>query len=564
MSQEAKYRLHDSTVAEPLVNRWETWAHLFPPVPSSLHLRDYQIKLLTSYLADPQVHADACANPKLRSGPFVDIPPHRAGEVKKFLQSTEEKLADNLRLAQATIDFQNYLVREAKGQSLDPYYERLPAELRGYVELVYDYYNRPAVRFFEGLLYESPYYKKDLQSFRIFQQQHDNSRSFIMSTPRLPENNQIEWEMPFENSSVDEFFRLNSAPQPLGYIRELLGLPTSSDKTLLSLLSEEPAVIPPEDWNGEEARVRYFGHACVLVEWKGVSILTDPYIGAVPLAGGINRLTYNDLPEKVDYVLITHNHHDHFCLETLLRLRHKIGCLVVPRSSGFFYGDLSLKLLAQKAGFNNVVELDCMESIELPDGEIVAIPFMGEHADLPHSKSGYVIRTGKKRIMFAADSDCLDERMYENVHRSLGQIHTVFLGMECVGAPLSWSCGPFFPIKPARALDQTRRYKGSDSARAQRILAAVEAERIYIYAMGMEPWFEHLLGLAYAEGAVQLRESSNLLTVAKEAGFKAAERLFGKREIILPATSEDAEQEIRETVAPAANTKLTEDTFVFD
>ncbi len=556
----AMYRLHDTTVAEPLVNRWEAWAHLIPPVPASLHLREYQIKLLQSYLADPRVHADVCANPKLRSGPFVDIPPARAGEVQEFLKSTEEKLAANLKLAQGTIEFQNYLVREAKGQSLDPYYERLPAELRGYVELTYDYYNRPAVRFFEGLLYESPYYRSDVQSCRIFRQQHDNSRSFIMSTPRLPESDQIEWNVPFKAAALDEFFRLNTTPQPLGYIRELLGASVTHDELLLSVLSEKPAVVPPETWNGPDARVRYFGHACVLVEWQGVSILTDPYIGVLPLSGGIDRLTYDDLPERIDYVLITHNHHDHFCAETLLRLRHRIGCLVVPRSSGFFYGDLSLKLLAQKIGFKNVVELDCMQSIELPDGEIVAIPFMGEHADLPHSKSGYVVRTGATRIMFAADSDCLDERMYENVRRSLGPIHTVFLGMECVGAPLSWSCGPFFPIKPDRSCDQTRRYKGSDSRRGQRILAAVEAQRLYIYAMGMEPWFEHLLGLAYDEDAVQLSESSNLLNVVREAGFKGAERLFGKREIVLAATSEET---IKETT-PLANAEPTEATFVFD
>jgi L-ascorbate metabolism protein UlaG (beta-lactamase superfamily) len=566
MSRAPVYRLHDSTVAEPLVNRWEAWAHLIPPVPASLHLRDYQIKLLKSYLEDPQVHAEVCANPKLRSGPFVDVPPARAGEVKEFLARTEEIFAPNLKLAQATIDFQNYLVGEAKGQSLDPYYHRLPEALRGYLELTYDYYNRPAVRFFEGLLYESPYYRSDVQSFRILRQQHDNSRSFIMSTPRLPESDQIEWDMPFEDPVVDEFFRLNTTPQPLGYIRELLGVSPANDQLLRSLLSEKPAVVPPETWNGPHTRVRYFGHACALVEWKGVSILTDPYIGVMPVSGGIDRLTYDDLPERIDYVLITHNHHDHFCLETLLRLRHKIGCLVVPRSSGFFYGDLSLKLLAQKVGFKNVVELDSMQSIPLPDGEIVAIPFMGEHADLPHSKSGYVIRTGRTRMMFAADSDCLDEQMYENVRRSLGTIHTVFLGMECVGAPLSWSCGPFFPVKPDRTCDQTRRYKGSDSLRGQKMLAAVGAQRLYIYAMGMEPWFEHLLGLAYDEDAVQLHESSNLLSVARDAGFDDAERLFGKREIILAATSEGDEtlDMTDETTSSGSIEEPTEATFVFD
>lgn len=560
MSRRAVYRLHHSTVVEPLVNRWEAWAQLIPPVPSSLHLREYQIKLLNSYLADPHGHAEMCAKPKLRSGPFVDIVPDRAGEVEGFLKHTEKTLAANLQLAKATIDFQNYLVGEAKGQSLDPYYQQLPDEMRGYVELTYDYYHRPAVRFFEGLLYESPYYRSDVQSFRMLRQQHDNARSFIMSTPRLPESDELEWTAPFDSPAVDDLFRLNSKPQPLGYIRELLGVSPDKADLLLSFLSDEPAAESPETWDGPDARVRYFGHACVLVQWKGVSILTDPYIGVRPVNGGIDRLAYDDLPERIDYVLVTHNHHDHFCLETLLRLRHRIGCLVVPRSTGFFYGDVSLKLLAQKVGFKNVVELDAMQSIPLPDGHIVAIPFMGEHGDLPHSKLAYVVRTGSRQIMFAADSDCLDESMYENVRRSLGPIQTVFLGMECVGAPLSWGCGPFFPVKLDRTIDQTRRYKGADSLRAQKLLAAVEAEQLYIYAMGMEPWFEHLLGLAYEEDATQLIESSNLLKVVREAGFKSAERLFGKSEIILPAIVE------RERVSASSISSVdpTEAAFVFD
>ena len=71
-----QYRLADSTALEPLINRWVAWPHLMPPVASSLHLRNYQIKLLEAYLQDPKIHAEACRNPKLRSGPFMDIRPH--------------------------------------------------------------------------------------------------------------------------------------------------------------------------------------------------------------------------------------------------------------------------------------------------------------------------------------------------------------------------------------------------------------------------------------------------------------------------------------------------------
>lgn len=533
MSSKPVYRLGDSTVIEPLVNRWQAWLNTLSPVTYSLHLRNYQIKLLQSYLSDPRPHADAYSKPKMRSGSFVGIPEARAAEVKQLLERTQTDQADNLRFAKEIIDFGNYLVEEAVGQSLDPYYAKMPDSLKGYAELVYDYYNRPTVRLFENLLYQSPYYRSDLQSFRLFEHKRDDARPFIMNTPRLPEPDCLDWQTPFDSPEADDLFKLDCQPQPLERISEMLRLTRADDQRLLRLLSEGAAPAC-EKWDGPTARIRYFGHACVLVEWKGVSILTDPYISATPSEGGAERLTYRDLPEKIDYVIITHNHHDHFCLESLLRLRHRIECLVVPRSFGFVSGDPSLKLLAKRIGFKKVIDLDALESIELPDGEIISIPFMGEHGDLPHGKTAYVIRAGTEQALFAADSDCLDTRMYRHIRRVIGPIDTVFLGMECVGAPLSWSCGPFFPFAPAPEHERTRRYKGCDSVRGMKLLEAVGAERIYIYAMGMEPWFEHLLGLAYTEDAKQIIESNKLLAEARERGFSVAERLFGKCDIHLP------------------------------
>jgi L-ascorbate metabolism protein UlaG (beta-lactamase superfamily) len=568
------YRLGKSTVVEPLVNRWAAWAHLVPPVASSLHLQHYQLNLLQSYLDDPKFHVQACRDRKLRSGPFVDIPVERAPEVAALLASTRAQMADNLELATSLMEFHKLIVKEATGHSLEPYYEQLPLPLQGYVELIYDYYNRPIVRVFESLLYESNYYHNELQSLRLFRHTNDDARPFIMSTPRLPAEGQVDWEIPFDSSQLDEFFKLDGEARPLGLIRELLGLPTGREKELLPLLTQQPAPARAE-WNEPTVRVRYIGHACVLVEWKGVAILTDPYIGAVPAEGGLERFTYEDLPERIDYVLITHNHHDHFCLETLLRLRRRIGCLVVPKSSGVFYGDMSLKLLAEKVGFKNVVELDSLGSIPLPGGEIVAIPFLGEHADLPHSKTAFVVRAGSEQILFGADSDCLDRRMYEHVRRILGPVQTIFLGMECVGAPLSWSAGAFLPAKPERSQDQSRRFKGCDSSRALEILDALGSERIFIYAMGMEPWLEHLLGLGYTEDSVQILESSKLLINTRDRGFAVTERLYGKREIHfseLPAgqtpTPRRSSTPVEEQVPAAATVRESreelEGEFIFD
>ncbi len=526
------YRLADSTLVEPLVNSWSAWSRLVAPVPASLHLMNYQLKTLRSYLANPEYHVNANRDPDLVGGAFVDITPDRAHEVAELLAKTEAVQARSLELARVVTDYQNWLADEATGQSMEPFYREMPELLRGRVELVYDYYNRPTARFVEGMLYGSEFYDKGLQSLRISTLKRDGSRTFFKSTPRLMEPDQLDWVVPFDSEKVDELFGLDAEPQPLGRILEILGLDASDAERLLPFLTEQPAALP-ETWSGPGVRVRYLGHACVLMEWGGVSVITDPYVGVVPEQGGVERFSYRDLPRKIDYALVTHNHQDHFALETLLRLRHRIGCLVVPKAYGMVHGDSSLKMMAQKLGFKNVVEMDSMESLAVRGGEIIAVPFFGEHADLAHGKSAYVVRAGRESVMFAADADCLDARIYQQVRASLGDIETVFLGTECVGAPLSWDCGPLFPRKVQHQHDQTRRYHGCDAKAALELLEAVGAKRLYNYAMGMEPWLEHILGLGLSEDSVQVMESNRLLAKARARGFLASERPFGKCDIYL-------------------------------
>lgn len=532
MNKAIKYRLSGSTVAEPLVNSWYAWSYLISPVPASLHLMQHQMPTLRSYLEDPESHVRLARDPEFAGGPFCEIAPSRAAEVRELLARTERRQSANLQFARAITEYHNWLSVEARGQSLEPFYKQLPDELRGYVELVYDYYHHPTVRFHEGLLYASKYYDRSLQSFRIFSNRRDNARPFFMSTPRFQDAGQVGWEIPFDDARVSEFYKLDLEPQPLGYIGDLLSLSAGDRHTLLSLLSLEPVRLP-EPWRERRVRIKYFGHACVLIEWNGVAILTDPYIPVIPSEGGIERFSYHDLPERIDFALVTHNHQDHFALETLLRLRNRIDCLVVPKAAGILYGDLSLKLMAQQMKFKRVQELDTLESIPLPDGEIIGIPFLGEHGDLAYSKSGYIIRAGKEQILFGADSDCLDKQMYLNIRAALGRIETVFIGTECVGAPLTWHNGSLFLKKPTREQDQTRRYHGCDSEAALNILEAVGANRVYNYAMGKEPWLEHLLGLGLSGESPQLRASRRLLQRSRGRGFLVASSPYGKCEIYL-------------------------------
>ena len=67
-------------------------------------------------------------------------------------------------LSAAIADLDTLLRNKAKGYSLQPLYPEVPANLRGYVELVYDLNNHPSFKLIEPLLYKSRYYDPASQS----------------------------------------------------------------------------------------------------------------------------------------------------------------------------------------------------------------------------------------------------------------------------------------------------------------------------------------------------------------------------------------------------------------
>jgi L-ascorbate metabolism protein UlaG (beta-lactamase superfamily) len=525
MTTSPLFRFADHTLVEPLVQDWTAWWMTVAPVPASLHTHVYQVPLLKNYLQSPDFHARAAKDPALSGTSFVGIPAARASEVKALLQRMQTEQEDRIKLAEALEEFQGWLLAEAKGQSLEPLYEKVPEPLRGLVELVYDYYNRPSVRFLEGLTYRSRFHKPELQSLRLSRLERDDRASMI-ATPRLMEAGQLDWKVPFQDERLDRLFSLDLEPKPLGWIRDLLGPSVKDDAELLPLLSEAPLPPPPEPWNGPVPRVRYVGHACVLVEWKGTTILMDAVVPVRPATGGMERISFTDLPRRIDYVLITHSHPDHWDFETLLRLRQRIGTLMVPRSGGVMVGDYSLSLLARSLGFKNVLEPQALDPISIPDGEIMAAPFLGEHGDLNHAKSSWIIRAGDQRLFFAADSTCIEDALYRNLRQMVGDMHTVFMNTEIEGAPHTWMLEAMFSKKRDRKLEKNRRCRGSNTPEGLRMLGLLGTKRLFNYAMGLEPWMEHIIGPPATMETPRMKESDKLLAECRERGI-AAKRLHG-------------------------------------
>ncbi len=528
---EPLYRLAPSTVVEPLISSWAMWVDMLSPLTYSLHLKNYQLPLLRSYLENPAAHVEAASDPELAGASFANVPVHRSGEVQALMERTEQDQVDCIQLAEAMTCFYDRLVKTAKGQCLDSFYADMPEPLHGYVELVYDYNCNPIIRPLESFLYSSPYYKPHLQSLRILEQKTDSSRPFFLNTPRVEEPDQIEWRIPFDCEDIDQFFELDNQPRALGFVRDLTGASSDQDAILRSLLTcqSRPAA---GNWEQDAVRVRYFGHACVLVQIDGVSVLTDPWVAPRSSAGSIGHYSFEDLPDRIDFAVITHGHHDHFVPETLLRLRKRIKTLIVPRSSGVLHADPSLKLAAQRLGFRQVMEVDPLDRIPFGKGEIVAAPFFGEHADFPHAKSAYAVRAGGKQILFAADSNCLDRTLYRHLRRNIGSIDLVFLGMECVGAPCSWLYGALLPFRLPRHLDQSRRTKACDCDAALAVLEELGSSRAYVYAMGAEPWLEYRMGLGNSEDSEQSLQAQRFIEECRKRNVDAV-RLFAKHEIVL-------------------------------
>jgi L-ascorbate metabolism protein UlaG (beta-lactamase superfamily) len=519
--------LKHNIVAEPLFNQWHAWSYLIPPAQAAMFIANSHLKMMRSFVSAPEVHVAALKNPAMLGGAFINHPASRVPEMKELMNRTTDACASLLELADAIKTLDTTMQVQASGTSLEPLYREVPAPLRGYVELVYDINNHPSFRFIERLLYRSEFYRPDSQSIALFAE--GGERPFAFNTPKLPDEQTLHLRKPFVSAELDELFKTKYKPRPFDEIKEMLGV-SDKDEPLLSSFFTTEAEPAGTRYDGAGVRIRYFGHACVLIESRKVNVLLDPVI-SYKSNGGIERYTYADLPDKIDYVLITHTHQDHCMLESLLQLRHKIRTVVVPRSNGGSLPDPSLKLMLQQIGFRDVRELDDLEMIEVDGGYILGVPFLGEHGDLNiRTKAAYLVKLENRTVLCVADSNNLEPQLYEHVHELTGDIDVLFLGMECDGAPLSWVYGALL-IKPlARKLDQSRRLDGSNCEKGLHLVNSLRPQQVYVYAMGQEPWLTYLTNIQYTDESRPMVESNKLVNDCLGCG-RVSERLFGCKEI---------------------------------
>jgi L-ascorbate metabolism protein UlaG (beta-lactamase superfamily) len=165
----------------------------------------------------------------------------------------------------------------------------------------------------------------------------------------------------------------------------------------------------PNLWSDSGVHAAWLGHSSVLLKIDGVTILTDPVfstragIAFGPLTLGLKRivapaLSLAELP-KIDVVLLSHAHMDHFDIRSLRRLESPTTTVVTASRTA------DLLRVHRYAG---VHELGWGDRTQIGPLEIRA--FQVKHwgarvrRDTWRGYNGYTIEAGRYRVLFGGDT----------------------------------------------------------------------------------------------------------------------------------------------------------------
>ncbi|HZM05989.1 MAG TPA: MBL fold metallo-hydrolase [Candidatus Saccharimonadales bacterium] len=173
-----------------------------------------------------------------------------------------------------------------------------------------------------------------------------------------------------------------------------------------------------------QVALTWIGHASFLAQFNDLNVLIDPnFANWLFLVKRIRRsgLKIQDLP-RVDVILLTHAHFDHFHRPTLRRL-HSPKLAIMPWGMGDLAADL---------GFERIIELQWWESFSHGDWKITLTPSKHWGArvlrDDHRGYGGFLIEHQGRRLYHAGDS------AYFSGFKEIGRTNPPEIAMLPIGA----------------------------------------------------------------------------------------------------------------------------------
>ena len=212
----------------------------------------------------------------------------------------------------------------------------------------------------------------------------------------------------FPNHFDGKRFYNPDAPEARGFLDVVRWKLTSRPERSPIFISDVEESKPPRRVEGGGLRVTLVNHSTVLLQERGLNILTDPIWSerASPLGwiGPRRRrnpgLSWENLP-PIDAVLISHNHYDHLDLPTLRRL--------AARGDSTFVVPAGVARLLRSENIGPTHELDWGESLSLLGFTIHCVPALHFSARGIYDRNmtlwcGYVIECQERLTYFAGDT----------------------------------------------------------------------------------------------------------------------------------------------------------------
>lgn len=235
--------------------------------------------------------------------------------------------------------------------------------------------------------------------------------------------------------------------------------------------------IPPD-----QVGLCWFGHSSVLIKLDGITFLTDPVFGerasTFTFAGPkrfpyAERITVEQLPH-IDVLLLSHDHYDHLCYETMLEL-------VAAKKVGRTIAALGVGAHLEKWGMSAemITESEWWQEEQAGPVKLTFAPtrhFTGRSMTNRFSTLwGSFVLEGSKRLYFGADSG------YSQTFKELGERFGRFdlALLECGAYSEYWPEIHMFPEQSAQAANDLH----AD------VLMPIHWGQ---FALGLHPWKESI------------------------------------------------------------------------